>query len=100
MARLVVRLSAAMVVTTICRRHPTRQQKRPCYSSIDGARPGHCMANMDISRVDLPLVFQRAADKALAVVRLWWPGAAYHDSKERIFLNHRGRAYCMLTRTM
>ena len=37
---------------------------------------------MDISRVDLPSVCRRAADNALAVVRLWWPGAAYLYPKE------------------
>ena len=44
---------------------------------------GHYTADMDISRVELPSVCQRAADKALDVVRLWWSGAAYLYPKER-----------------
>ena len=81
-AELAVRLLAALVVATIYSRGPTWQQKRSHYSSIDRARPRHYTADMDISRVDLPSVCQRAADKALAVVRPWWPGAAYPDPKE------------------
>ena len=45
---------------------------------------------MDISRVDLPSVCKRAADKALAVVRLWWPGAPYPDPKECNFFEPFG----------
>ena len=81
-AELAVRLSAALVVATIYSRPPTWQQKRSRYSSIDRARPHHYTAGMDISRVDLPSACQRAADKALAVVRLWWPAAAYPGPKE------------------
>ena len=84
-AELAVRLSAALVVATIYSRHPSWQQKRSRYSSIDRARPCHYKADMDISRVDVPSVCQRAADKALAVVCLWWPAAAYPDPKECIF---------------
>ena len=91
-AELAVRLSAALVVATIYSRHPTWQQKRSRYSSIDRARPRHCTADMDISRVDLPSVFQRVADKALAVVRLWWLAAAYPDPKECNFFEPSGVA--------
>ena len=45
---------------------------------------------MDISRVDLPSVCQRAADRALAVVRLWWRAAAYPDPKECNFFEPSG----------
>ena len=45
---------------------------------------------MDISRVDLPSVCQRAADKALDFVLLWWPGAAYLDPKEHNFFEPLG----------
>ena len=89
-AELAVRLSAALVVATIYSRHPTWQQKRSRYSSIDRARPRHYTADMDISRVDLPSVCQRVADKALDVVRLWWPGAAYPDPKECNFFEPLG----------
>ena len=81
-AELAIRLSAALVVATIYSRHPTWQQKRSRYSSIDRTRPRHYTGDMDIIRVDLPSLCQRAADKALAVVRLWWPAAAYPDPKE------------------
>ena len=89
-AELAVRLSVALVVATIYSRHPTRQQKRSGYSSIDCARQRHYTADMDISRVDLPSVCQRAADRALAVVRPWWPGAAYPDPKECHFFEPSG----------
>ena len=62
-AELVVRLSAALVVATFYSRHPTWQQKQSRYSSIDRARLRHYMADMDVSRVDVPSVCQRAADK-------------------------------------
>ena len=91
-AELAVRLSAALVVATIYSRHPTWQQKRSRLSSINRARPRHYTADMDISRVDLPSVCQRAADKALAVVRLWWPAAAYPDPKECNFFEPSGVA--------
>ena len=78
-AELAVLLSAALVVATIYSRHPTWQQKRSRYSSIDRARPRHYMADMDINRVDPPSVCLRAADKALDVVRLCWSGAAYPE---------------------
>ena len=87
---LAVRLSAALVVATICSRHPTWRQKQSRYLSIDRARKRHYMADMDISRVDLPSVCQRAADKALDVVRLWWSGATYPDPKERTFFEPFG----------
>ena len=87
---LAVRLSAAMVVATIYRRHPTWQQKRSPYSSIDRARPRHYTADMDISRVDLPSACQRAAGKALAIVRLWWPGAVCPNPKEGNFFQPFG----------
>ena len=45
---------------------------------------------MDISRVDLPSVCQRVADKALAAVRRWWPGAAYLDPKKYNFFQRFG----------
>ena len=45
----------------------------------------HYTADMDISRVDLPSVCHTAVDKALAVVRLWWPGAAYREPKQGNF---------------
>ena len=45
---------------------------------------------MDINRVDVPSVCRRAADRALAVVRLWWPDAAYPDPKERNFFEPFG----------
>ena len=69
-AELAVRSSAAPVVATFYNRHPTWQQKRSRYSSIDRARPRHYTADMDISPLDLPSVCQRAVDKALAVIRL------------------------------
>ena len=81
-AELAVRLSAALVVATIYSCHSTWQQKQSRYSSIDRARPRHYTADMDINRVDLPSVCHRAADKASAVVRLWWPSAAYPNPKE------------------
>ena len=84
-AELAVPLSVAVVVATIYNRAPIWQQKRSRFSSIDRGRPRHYTADMDISRVDLPLVCQRAADKALDVVRLWWSGAAYPDRKKRNF---------------
>ena len=89
-AEWAVRLSAALVVATIYSRHPTLQQKRSRYSSIDRARPRHYTADMDISWVDLPSVCQRAADRALAVVRPWWPTAAYPDPKECNFFETSG----------
>ena len=46
-AVLGVLLSAALVVVTTYSRHPTLQQKRSRYSSIDRARPHHCTADMD-----------------------------------------------------
>ena len=76
MAHLAVRLSAALVVATIYSRHPTWRQKWSRYLSIHCARPRYYMADMDLSRVDLPLVCQRAADKAFDVVCLLWSGAA------------------------
>ena len=91
-AELAVRLLAALVVATIYSRHPTWQQKRSRYSSIDRARPRHYTADMDISRVDMPSGCHRAADKALAVVRLWWPAAAYPDPKECHFFEPSGVA--------
>ena len=89
-AELAVRLSAALVVATMYNRHPTWQQKRSRYSSIDRAPPRHYTVDMDISRVDLPSVCQRATDKGLAVVRLWWPSAAYLDAKECNFFEPSG----------
>ena len=79
-AVLAVGLSAALVVATIYNRHPTWQPKWSRYSSPDRAWPRHYTADMDISRVDLPSLCQRATDKALDDVRLWWP-----DPKERNF---------------
>ena len=81
-AELAARLSAAVLVATIYSRHPTWQLKRSRFSSIDRARPRQYTADMDIKRVDVPSVCQRAADKVLAVVRLSWPGVAYPDPKE------------------
>ena len=81
-AELAVGLSATQVVATIYSCHLTRQQKWSGYSSIHRARPRCYRADMDISRVDLRSVWQRADDKALAVVRVWCPGAAYPDPKE------------------
>ena len=46
---VVVRWSAALVVATIYRRHPTWQHKRSRYSSIDRVPPRHYTADMDIS---------------------------------------------------
>ena len=91
-AELAVQLSSALVVATIYSRHPTWQQKWSRYSSIDRARPCHYTADMDISRVDLPSVLQSAADKALAVVRLCWPAAAYPNPKECNFFEPSGVA--------
>ena len=79
-ADLAVRLSAALVAATIYSRHPTWQQKWCRYSSIDRARLSY-MADMDISRVDVPSVCQRAAHKALALVRQWWHGVAYPNPR-------------------
>ena len=90
-AELAVRLSAASGVARIYSCHPTWQQKRSRYSSIDHVRPRHYTADMDISRVDVPSVHQRAANKALAVVRLWWPGAAYPYPMERTFFEPIGQ---------
>ena len=89
-AKLAVRLSAAPLVATIYSRHPTWQQKWSRYLSIDLARPRHYTADVDISRVDLPSVCRRAADKALDVVRLWSSGAAYPNPKERKFFEPFG----------
>ena len=91
-AELAVRLSAALVVATIYSRHPTLHSKRSRNSSIDRARPRHYTAAMDMNRVDVPSVCQRATDKALAVVRMWWPGAAYPDPNERHFFEPFGEA--------
>ena len=91
-AELAVRLSVALVVATIYSRHPTWQQRRSSNFSIDRARPRHYTADMDISWVDLPSVCQRAVDKALAVVRLWWLAAAYPYPKECNFFEPSGVA--------
>ena len=89
-AELAVRLSAALVVATIYSRQRTWQQKRSRYWPIDRARLRRYAADMDISRVDLPSVCQRADDNDLHVVRLWWPSAAYPDPKERNFFEPFG----------
>ena len=54
--KLAVWLSVALIVATIYSRHPTGQQKRSRYSSIDRARLRHYKAHMDINRLDLPSV--------------------------------------------
>ena len=46
---------------------------------------------MDIRRVDLALLCQQAADSALAVIRLWWPVAAYRDPKVCNFFEPFGK---------
>ena len=89
-AELAVRLSAALVVATICSRYPTWQQKRSRYSSIDRSQLRHYTVGMDISRVDVPSFCQRAADKALALIGKWWPGAADPDPKKCNFFEPFG----------
>ena len=89
-AELALRLSAALVVATIYSRHPTWQQKRSRHSSIDRARPRHYTADMDISRVDLASLCQRAADRAQAFVCPWLPATAYRDPKECTFFEPSG----------
>ena len=97
---LAVRLSVALVEATIYSRHPTWDQQQSRYSCIDCARPHHYTAHMDTNRVDLPSVCQRAADKALAVVRQWWPVQRTPTLRSATFSNRSGWAFCMLTLIM
>ena len=100
LAELALLLSATLAVAPIYSRHPIWQQKRSRFSSIDRVQPRHYTADMDISRVDPPSVCHRAADKALAVVRQGWPGAAYPDPKECNFFEPFGEGLLHVGLTM